>query len=82
MTKLLAMFKKPTGRYSIAVICVTVTMLLWWFTWLYCLLFKIAFPHFDTVTLANWSIFTVVVLRNSIETKLFSIKVSNEAGDK
>lgn len=78
MAKFLAMFKKPSGRYSIAAICVTVTMCLWWITWLYCLIFKVMFPHFDTVTVANWSIFVVVILRNSIETKLFSVKVTNE----
>lgn len=86
MQKFLEMFKKTTGRYSIAAICVTVTMVLWWLTWIFCLLAKITFSHFDTVTLANWSIFVVVVLRNSIETKLFSIKVgennanSNKSG--
>lgn len=75
MDKILEMMKKQNGRYSVAVICSIITMLLWWLSWLYCLFTKTTFAHFDTCTLANWAIFVVVVLRNSVETKLFTIKV-------
>lgn len=78
MIKLIEMLKNQAGRLSIGRVCSVITFCLWVFTWLYTLILKQTYSHFDTVTIAMLVMFFVVLMSKSIDSKLISIK----AGDK
>lgn len=78
MSKLIEMLKNQAGRFSIGRVCSVLTFCLWVFTWMYTLILKQSYSHFDTVTIAMLVMFFVVLMSKSIDSKLLSIKVGDK----
>lgn len=74
MSKLIEMLRNAQGRLSIGRVASVVTVLLWWGTWIYTLIFKVIYGHFDTVTIAMLIMFFVVLMGKAVDSKLVSIK--------
>lgn len=73
MTKLIEMLRNQSGRLSVGRVAAVVTIFLWWGTWLYTLIFKQSYSHFDTVTIAMLVMFFVVLMGKAVDARLIKV---------
>ena len=78
MSKLVEMLKNQSGRLSMGRVCSVITFFLWVFTWMYTLILKQSYSHFDTVTMAMLVMVFSILLNKTVDSKLISIKVGEK----